>query len=223
VKIWTCQQRSREWFRLRADKPTASGFSKIVRKLKGGWAPTDGETRTVYKYQIVVGRLTHQPPSAGSNSGGGYTNEWVRRGIEREDEARESFSHEFKLPVTQIGFVTDEAERVGCSPDGLIRDGKEILEIKVPAPWTHLRYLCEGHDDDYTAQVQGQLWLTGARRAHFYSWHEYWPAFHVVTERDERFIDFLATAVYHFCDEVDAAEKMCRKMGCVPEIMEGVA
>jgi hypothetical protein len=223
VKIWTCQQRSREWFRLRANKPTASHFSDLVKKFKNGWGSTDTEARTTYKYKLVVGRLTNLPPGMGSNSGSDYKGEWVKRGIEREPEAREQFAHDFKVKVTEIGFVTDEAERVGCSPDGLINDGKEILEIKVLAPWNHLQLLCEGHDEKYYPQVQGQLWLTGARRAHFYSWHEYWPAFHVVTERDERFIDFLATAVYHFCDEVDAAEKMCRKMGCVPELIEGAA
>ena len=63
------------------------------------------------------------------------------------------------------GAVPSDDGRIGCSPDRTVMEkgGRySLVEIKCPAPWTHIGYLLDGPGADYRQQVQGQLLVTGA-------------------------------------------------------------
>lgn len=154
------EQGSDEWFALRAGIPTASEFAKIYTAT--GKASTSADT---YMYNLLAEWLI-------GPQGETYTNEHMERGKELEDEARDNYVFLSDNDVEQITFAyKDERRLVGCSPDGLIgNDG--LLEIKCPAPHTHVKYLLgEKLPTNYVSQVQGQLWVTGRKWCDFLSYH----------------------------------------------------
>lgn len=209
-----CDQYSEEWALLRLGKPTASGFQHIVTATG---IPTRGATRDKYKYRLITERLLGQAMDDN------YESKWMRRGSELEDEALKAFVAYPKKAMTitgaeKCGFFTSLNGRVGASPDGIITTihgvlKTDLIEIKCPAPYTHVGYLIDGLGTDYKAQVQGQLWITGAKRVHFWSWHPSMPPFYTVTARDEDYIGKLSAEVISFCDKLDDGEAHCRGLG----------
>lgn len=113
-------------------------------------------------------------------------NFWMQRGIDLELEAKEVFQEHSGLTVEEVGFIKIDGILAGCSPDGLIGDDA-LLEIKVPAPETHLQYLLDGVlPERYKLQVHMQLAITQRKRCHFWSYNETKGVspLHVVVERD---------------------------------------
>lgn len=209
-----CEQYGDEWARLRLGIPTASGFHNIITPTG---IPTRGITRRKYLYRLVVERLLKQVMDDN------YESKWMKRGSDLEADAVRAFlDHSRKHPsikgVQKAGFFTALNKRAGASPDGILMSArgqmmKDLLEIKCAAPYTHVGYLLDGPGTDYKAQVQGQLWVTGAGRVHFWAWHPNMPPFYTVTPRDDEYIGKLHEAVLTFCDEVDEAEAFCRGLG----------
>lgn len=209
-----CEQYSEEWTRLRLGKPTASGFHHIVTPTG---VPTRGDTRNKYKYRLVAERLLGQAMDDSHES------KWMRRGSELEEEALKAFVLYPKkalglIGVEKCGFFTALSGRVGASPDGIPtgRGGRmkgHIIEIKCPAPYTQVGYLIDGLGSSYKAQVQGQLWVTGASYVHFWAWHPSMPPVYVITKRSEEYIALLSAEVATFCNELDEAEAHCRGLG----------
>lgn len=134
-----------------------------------------------------------------------YQTPAMRWGTEWEVEARSVYEDLMDCDVDTCGFVHHATiPRVGCSPDGLIgTDG--LCEIKCPfGTKEHVRTaLSQQVPDQYVAQVQGQLWVTGRRYSHFVS---YDPRVKdlglrmiiVPVERDEEFIARLEASVVRF-------------------------
>lgn len=205
-----CEQYGDEWARLRLGKPTASGFSRIITATG---VPTRGVTRSKYLYRLVAERLLGQAMDDTAET------KWMARGSALEDEALKAFVLHPKKSlgiqgVEKCGFFTALNGRAGASPDGVITGKKNhLVEIKCAAPYTHVGYLIDGPGVDYKAQVQGQLWVTGAECVHFWAWHPNMPPYYGVTPRNETYINQLAAAVSVFCDEVDEAEAHCRGLG----------
>lgn len=82
----------------------------------------------------------------------------LERGHRLEPEARKVFEEKTGKKVDEVGFVTlDEEERVGLSPDGLIKNGGEYtegLEIKCPCAWKFIKYWVEDRvPEEYKEQV----------------------------------------------------------------------
>lgn len=150
--------------------------------------------------RLVVERLTGIPQDT-------YSNKAMEWGSTHETEARSAFEDRSGLWVVQTGFVPHSELMAGCSPDGLIgRD--EGFEAKCPfSSAVHVETLECGMPSDHTAQVQGCMWITGRKRWHFASYDPRMPAhlrlFHQVIERDEDYIDTLASEVVLFLGEVD--------------------
>src|SRR5690606_22020949 len=91
--------------------------------------------------------------------------------------------------LQQVGFCTRMDEIVGCSPDSLILDdsGNYIagLEIKCPAPATHVGYVLDDQlPDEYKQQVHGGMAVTGLNEWHFWSYFPGMQPFHKVVRRD---------------------------------------
>lgn len=174
-------QGSEEWEKMRRGRPTASNFSKILTAAK--WELSKSAVPYMYK---IIGDMfsTDVSPSFIGNA-------WTDRGQLLEPEARKAFTACTGYETEQVGFVTREDKFVGCSPDGLILDPRTQttvlagLELKCPAPETHVSYVHGGGlPDEHKAQVHGGLAVTGLAEWHFFSYCPGMRPFHVVQRRN---------------------------------------
>lgn len=141
----------------------------------------------------------------------------MQRGSDLEPMAREAFEEETGVNVEPVGFITTDDGRLGCPPDGIIRRAngsnvREGVEIKSPAPHTHVYYLTYGLGENYVQQVQGQMYVAELDIAYFYFYHPELPSFFVETRRDEAFIRRMRASLECFCRELDEKEQMVRTM-----------
>lgn len=182
------EQHSPEWFQIRLGIPTASRFKDIFTSTGKAASGADG-----YMYSLIAESLASKPLDS-------FESEWMRRGTELEPEARQFYEFQKDVEVRQVGFVTNDEKTVGCSPDGM------GLEIKCPAPHTHMKYLigrkCPA---EYVPQVQGSMWICEADSWDFISYHPDLPPLIVTVERDEKFIKGLSEEIEKFL------EKMAKK------------
>lgn len=199
MKIINCEQGTEEWFAARVGIATASGFADILAKIKSG----EAATRRNYRAQLVVERLTKKPIPT-------FQSAAMRQGIEREPDARMAYMIKTGLVVEQVGFLRHEELEAGASPDGLIeKDGG--LEIKCPELATHLSYLkLNTEPPEYTAQIQGNLWISEREWWDFCSYNPDFPEnLQLVIRRvyrNEAYIKTLADEVARFMDEVRAEQ-----------------
>lgn len=178
-----CEQGSDEWIAARLGIPSASMYGKIIT-TQGKWS-TQADT---YINQLVAEKLTgEQTPF--------YQNEHMARGTELEPDARKMYEFIKDVEVQEVGFCLHDALEAGASPDGLIgEDGG--LEIKCPAPATHVEYLRGGKlPSKYKQQVMGCLWITGREWWDFMSYHPSMKPLIVRVERDEDYIAELEACV----------------------------
>ena len=183
MKICNHEQGSPEWFEARLGIPSASMFSKIVT-TKGVWS-TQADS---YINQLVAERLTGEREEI-------YQSHHMIRGTELEPEARDMYCLVKDVEVQEVGFCLHDTLKAGCSPDGLI--GEEGgLEIKAPAPATHVEYLRGGVlPSRYKQQVMGCLWITQREWWDFVSYHPNMKPLIVRVERDEEYIAALEECV----------------------------
>jgi len=179
MRLIDCEQGSDEWIAARLGVPSASMFGKIIT-TQGKWS-TQADA---YINQLVAEKLTGEQTYV-------YQNEHMARGTELEPEARAMYEFIKEVEVNEVGFCLHDTLDAGCSPDGLIaEDGG--LEIKCPAPATHVEYLKAGVlPSKYKQQVMGCLWITGREWWDFVSYHPTMKTLIVRVERDEEYITAL--------------------------------
>ena len=188
-----CVQGSPAWHALRLGLPTASAFGRIVTPTGKPSASAEG-----YLHELLAERLLGYPISAEST-------DFMERGKALEEQAVAYFEMETGLDTEAVGFCTTDDGRAGCSPDRLV--GSDAgLEVKCPAPATHVGYMLDGGiADRYRPQVQGSLWVTGLQRWHTLSFHPDLPPALAVMERDDDYITALSKAVTEFCSRLEEA------------------
>ena len=195
------EQRTDEWYLVRAGKVTASNVYKVLSKGKGG---ADSKTRLSYMLELLGDRMEGCPVA-------GYQSEAMARGSELEPEARDVYSFETGNIVDETGFVPHpKIKGFGASPDGLVEDDG-LVEIKCPNRATHIDTLVNGTiDNKYYLQMQTQLACTGRKWCDFVS---YYPAlgenslFIKRIEADQALISEMEQAVIKFLNELDALER----------------
>jgi putative phage-type endonuclease len=184
-------QRSTEWFALRAGKFTGSRFVDVLARNKKNGEPLKAYHDLIW--QIVVERITGQPVEGAT----GYALQW---GQDVEPFAREAYELETGNIVEESGFIIHpEHEYAGCSPDGLIGTEKG-LEMKCPkSSAVHLERFIDGVPGEYIPQIQGCMWVTGRTSWDFVSFDPRMPDSHrlliINVQRDEAFIAKLESAV----------------------------
>lgn len=205
-KLYYCEQGTEEWHALRLGIPTASEFDKIVTPK--GKLSTQSEK---YMHWLLASWVVGKPLES-------FESDFMRRGKEYEPQARDAFALDFDTDVQDIGFITNDAGTIGCSPDGLVGDDA-CLELKVPAPQTHIGYLLtRSIGEDYRVQVQGQLYVAERDHAFIQSYCPGLPgtASSVVIKvgRDEKFIGELRPALDSFVEiMLRAREKLEQTYG----------
>ncbi len=204
MKIHDCQQGTLEWTKLHFGIPTASGLDNL---LTPEFELRKGEMPKTYVYKKVAEKLQGRPLIDLSAS-----SFMLEQGMIIEEEARPWYALEYDKKIKQVGFITTDDGRFGCSPDGLIdaydkTDGYQCgLEIKSPAAHTHVKYLVNGAlPKEYVAQVYGSMFVTGFKKWIFVSYRRGFPALVLEIQRDEKAMSAIARAIDSFHAEFDLA------------------
>lgn len=203
MKIHEGWQGTPQWYELRLGKPTASQFHKIITPGGKPSAQAHG-----YMHRLIAERLLNESMDDPT------TTEIMELGRANQPLAAAQFAFANDVELQQdIGFCTDDDNQVGFSPDALIIGKPELVEIKCPLPHTHIGYMLDGPGNDHKPQVQGQLLISGYDRAHFYSWHPRMPPVHIVTERDDKYLERLVQLLNLFLDELEQQTEEARSAG----------
>lgn len=193
VLIFDCEQNSQEWFAARMGVPTASEFSTVMAKGRGGG---DSVTRRKYMLTLAAQIITGEYVQTWAG------NEHTERGHAMEEEARQFYAFQRDADPRRVGFM--RRGRAGASPDSTISDNG-LLEIKTKLPHLQLEVLEQDRlPPEHVAQVQGQLWVSGRDYCDFVSYWPKLPLFVKRVERDDAYIATLAQAVADFNGELDA-------------------
>ncbi len=174
------EQGSPEWLASRLGRPSASMFGRLVT----GSGKPSGSAES-YINEMIAERLTGRSKPF-------FTNEHMERGNFLEPEARQAYEFITDFEVVETGFILDDSQEFGCSPDGLVaNDGG--LEIKCPSDSVHVSYLRAGKvPAKYYQQVQGCMMITGREWWDFMSYHPEMPHLLVRMKRNEKFIEAMA-------------------------------
>lgn len=200
MKLITAEQRSPEWFAARLGKATASNFGNVL-------AAKTTAAYCNYRVRLALERLTGKQEDI-------FQSEAMKQGTEREPLARIAYEALTGNLVEEVGLCLHDTLECGASPDGLI-DAVKGLEIKCPTPGKHCEYLrAAAEPPEYTAQIQGCMWITERTEWDFVSFCPEFPenAQLIVRtiQRDDAYIDKLAKAVESFMGEVAAEVEAIR-------------
>ena len=200
MKICEAPQRSDAWYAARLGKATGSRFSDV---LAGG----KGLTRKAYAIQLALELISGKATE-------GFTSQDMETGTEREPIARSEYEALTGNFVEEVGFCLHDTLPCGVSPDGLV-DEDGGVEIKCPKASTHAKYLGQkAEPPEYTAQIQGCMWVTGRAWWDFVSYHPDFPenARLIVRriKRDDAYIDRLFESISSFTSEVQAEVELIR-------------
>ena len=154
MNIIDVEQGSDAWFAARAGKLTASRVKALVAKTKSGYSSSRANMIT----QLALERITGVVEPT-------YSNAAMQRGTDLESQARDYYSFERDVSVSEVGMVIHpepEYSFITCSPDGLIGDDG-LLEIKCPFSMAKMVSYLEkdAHAKEYRVQLQMQLLVTG--------------------------------------------------------------
>lgn len=159
-RLFDIDQRSDEWFSLRRGVITGTRAKDLFTQGQSNTKAGVGHSASFLKKrdeaiaEIAMERLDHsgKPQPTGAA---------LRRGNEYEPEALDAYTFETGLTVDACGFaLSDESERWGCSPDGLVgEDG--MIQAKVPTSvLKHVEYIQTGiQADEYGWQCFHEMFV----------------------------------------------------------------
>lgn len=201
MKVHTCKQGSREWLQLRAGIPTSSQFDRIVTPT--GKPSSQAEA---YMFTLLAERILGRPIVE-------HMSQAMERGSHLERKAVEYFEFLTDVSTEEVGFLTDDDERWGTSPDRVFKDG--FIEIKCPEAKRHMMNLLapESAKREYFVQTQGQLWIGEGQRTSLLSYHPELPYALLTIERDKDFIQKLETEVRAFSDKLETLAAVAMDLG----------
>ncbi len=198
MKIHDCQQGTLEWTKLHFGIPTASGLDNL---LTPEFELRKGELPKTYVYKKVAESLQGRPLIDLSAS-----SFMLEQGMIIEEEARPWYALEYDKKIKQVGFITTDDGRFGCSPDGLIEGEDCGLEIKSPAAHTHVKYLVNGIlPKEYAAQVFSSMFVTGFKHWIFVSYRRGFPALVLDIPSSDLINESISRAIDSFHADFDRA------------------
>ena len=187
------EQNTEEWFELRRGKITSSNFATIM----ANYGKSFGNPAIQYAQRVAIEGKTNVTIET-------FQSEWMEKGIELEQEAREAYQMETFVDVLPGGFA--EKGRFGSSSDGLARDG--LIEIKCVKYNTHFERLIKGgYDSKYQWQLRGQMWVYDKPWVDFVSYCPDFPLNKQIyisrVERDKEAEDHMIARLNQFVSQVD--------------------
>lgn len=207
------EQRTPEWYALRAGKLTGSVADVVHAKPKAG--ATESVQRRDLRIAMALELVTGRPCESD-----GYVSKEMQRGIDLEPAAFAAYEAATGELVDRVGFVERADLSIGCSPDGVVMRGGRIVGLvsfKCPKSATHLGYIRAGtHPTDYLAQSMHELLVTGADWLDFVSFDDRMPEglqlFRVRVTPDALPIPDHAQKVMAFLAEVKAEAEAIRAL-----------
>lgn len=143
-------QGSLEWFVQRAGRPTASNFKFLV-------TPSGKASASIRPYAASLAAEAFVGMPLQDFKGTQHT----KRGHELEPEANAYYQMKMNADVNSVGFITDDLERYGCSPDGMVVGANGGTEYKCLNHEKHTLCLADIQQGicpaDYYPQVQGEI------------------------------------------------------------------
>lgn len=201
------EQGTQEWYDARIGIPTASCFDQIITPKTMKPSTSAVKYRRKLLAEWMLGLSLDE-----------VNTEVMERGKILEAEAVRWYEFETDRDTETVGFITNDAGTVGCSPDRLV-GVNGLAEIKCPLPHTHIGYLLDGVDDAYRCQLQGQLWVAEREWVDFVSYHPTMPKVKIRVQRDEPFILALKEAVGAFVESMEQGKQQLIALGAIPERM----
>lgn len=191
-----------EWLQCRLGIPTASEFDKIITPTGKPSAQADA-----YMNKLLAEMMVGKPVDTFEG------NTWTERGNELEPSAVSFYELQNDVEATAVGFITDDARTMGCSPDRLIGE-HGLLECKCPAPHTHVEYLLNRKiDQKYYPQLQGQLLVTGRQWVDIISYHPEMAPVVIRVEQDVAFFYTLKVLLAEFTAKLNRKRERLIDMG----------
>lgn len=190
-------QGSDEWRVARCGSLGASQIADALARTKTGY----GASRDNVMSALLVERLTGVPTET-------FVNDAMRRGTEKEPEARIAYEFDQGGAVEQVGlFLHPTLKGTHASPDGLVEDAGSV-EIKCPNTATHIATLLSNTvPSKYIKQMQWQMAATGRLWNDFVSWDDRVPPemrlFVKRVSRDDAMISEMEREVSAFLAEME--------------------
>ncbi len=196
MKIHTgFEQNSVEWLSARAGVVTASEADALVSPK---FEVRKGKGLDTYLAQKVAEKWTGGPISNAMTLDMDF-------GKILEEEAIPWLAFEYDWSIERPALITSLDDKIGCSPDGWLKEGVG-LEIKCPSPQNHVKYLLANVvPDDYVAQIQFSMFVTGAKEWRFVSYRRGFPNLVLGVLRDETAQDAISTALESFLPRLETA------------------
>jgi len=193
-------QYSEAYDRLKLGIPTSSHFHKIITpqgKPSKQWRE--------YACLLIAERILQRKIEL-------YHSPAMERGLIVEADAADWYEFDQDVTVQKVGFITDDAHSVGCSPDRLVGDGG-LLEIKAPLPHTQVDYWLSGElSERFRPQLQGQLYASQRSWVDILCWHDVLPKVVVRVEPDGAFIKALDRELRMFNHFIECVMEKIRAM-----------
>lgn len=155
MKIVSVKQNSKDWTEWRGRGLGASDAPAVM-----GESPW---TSILSLWLDKTGIYPKEPANAFALSA-------MRRGTELEPKARLMFEDYWKSKWPAISAEHDEFPFIRASFDGWNETLQEGLEIKCPGKVDHATALSGKVPNKYKAQLQQQMFVSGATAWHYYSW-----------------------------------------------------
>lgn len=166
------KQRSTEWFEKRKGRVTGSnvGAALGVNPYK---TPDD-----------LIRQMVREYHGAENEFKGNAATAW---GSFNENGAQAEYEMETGNVVQETGFHEFE-DWLGASPDGLVLDGKAVVEIKCPygqRDKNPTQFKTAEEQPHYYAQMQVEMYCTGTQECHFYQWAPHGTRLEIVERNEE--------------------------------------
>ncbi len=188
-------QGSEAWLQARLGIPTASQFARIITAVKGDLS----KSARKYAHELVAETLLGRPLlEAGAPTFA------MQRGKALEPHAAGYYEQATGCQTRLVGFITNDAGTIGCSPDRLIVGERRALEVKCKLDAGHMSMWIDGADEDHKQQCQGILGIAELESIDLYGWHPALPPICIRVERDEPYIAKMEAALREFLDMRDA-------------------
>ena len=223
MRFIQCIQGTPEWSNARSGVITASRFADAVAKLTrasgerkaGDFSGVSDRYASDLAIEIISGKPYGEPPNAWT----------LKRGHELEPLARIAYETRTGNIAEEAGVVLTDDSAFGYSTDGLVNPvgAGEIVEsseglIEIKCPVDSQKILAIWRDGDlteYMHQMQGGMWVTGAKWCDFIM---YVPDLSAVGKdlyiqrvlRDDKFIETLELDLLAFHRRVKAVEATLR-------------
>lgn len=208
--IIDAEQRSDEWFAARLGRVTGSSAGEMLARSKDGKAFLASRRNLLMR--LVLERVTGK-----SLDNDDFVSLAMQAGRDREQAAREAYAEMTGHEVVTTGFLSHNEHMAGCSLDGHVGDFEVLLSIKCRQANAHYEFVRHGSIPfDAMTQIRQELWLTGARKHHYFGWNPDFPgklrSRLVVVPRAQATVDDYERDLVTFLREVDIEEAAMRTM-----------